>query len=45
MLGKSDQILLGLVPSHVLGVAMVIETVLVEHLCVLVDQQDIAWRV
>ena len=45
MLGKSDQIFLGLVPAHVVCVAMVIEPVLVEHLCVLVNQQDVAWRI
>lgn len=45
MLGKSDQILFGLVPSNIAGIAMIIETVLVEHLCVLVYQQDVAWRI
>lgn len=45
MLGQCNQILLGLVPADVTGVAMVIEAVLVEHLGVLVDQQDVAWRI
>lgn len=45
MLGQSDQILLGLVPTDIIGVAMVIKAVLVEQFGVLVDQQDVARRI
>lgn len=45
MLGQSDQILLGLIPTDIIGVAMVIEAVFVEHFGVLIDQQDVARRI
>lgn len=45
MLSQCNQILFGLVPADVTGVAMVIEAVLVQHLGVLIDQQDVAGRI